>query len=137
MLFRLSILLFTVTLLSACAAQRGPGPQVSDNQAVLALLDTAHTSADQGRFPAASATLERALRIEPRNPALWHELAELHLREGNYPQAESLAARSNSWAGSDKVLRASNWRLISEARAKSGDPAGAQAALVRAGELAE
>ena len=40
--------------------------------------------------------LERALRIEPRNPSLWHELAGVRLLEGHYEQADSLAQRSNS-----------------------------------------
>jgi Tfp pilus assembly protein PilF len=135
MWFRLFILLLAVAFLAACAAERGPARQSSENPAVLALLDTAHANADQGRIPAATAALERALRIEPRTPVLWHELAQLHLRAGNYPQAESFAARSNSWAGSTKALRAANWRLIGEARTYRGDGAGAQAAIERAGEF--
>jgi cytochrome c-type biogenesis protein CcmH/NrfG len=65
----------------------------------------------------AAATLERALRIEPRNPRLWHELARVRLRQGDYSQAESTAARSNAWSGADSELRAANQRIIEEARA--------------------
>ncbi|MGW8183786.1 MAG: tetratricopeptide repeat protein, partial [Burkholderiales bacterium] len=70
-----------------------------------------------------------ALRLEPRNPRLWQELARVRLKQGEYAQAESLAARSNSWAGGDRQLRAENWRLIAQAREARGDAAGARAAL--------
>src|SRR5256885_319985 len=77
----------------------------------------------------AAASLERALRIEPRNPRLWQELARVRLKQGDYAQAESTAARSNSWAGSDNALRAENWRLIAHAREARGDAEGARVAL--------
>ncbi len=83
----------------------------------------------------AVATIERAQRLEPRNPWLWQELARLYLAQGNDAQAESLAARSNTWAGSDWTLRATNWRLIGAARAARGDTAGAQEAEARAAKL--
>src|SRR6266705_1592722 len=82
-----------------------------------------------GRLTNAAASLERALRIEPRNPRLWQELARVRLKQGDYAQAESTAARSNSWAGSDNALRAENWRLIAHAREARGDAEGARVAL--------
>ncbi len=92
-------------------------------------MGTARADAAAGRLANAAATLERALRIEPRNPRLWQELARVRLKQGQYAQAESVAARSNSWAGSDNALRAGNWRLIAEARTARGDAEGARAAL--------
>ena len=80
-------------------------------------METARADAAAGRLPNAAASLERALRIEPRNARLWHELAQVRLRQREFAQAESLAARSNSWAGSDAELRAMNDRLVEEARA--------------------
>ena len=80
-------------------------------------MDSAKKDASSGRLGSAAATLERALRIEPRNPRLWHELAVIRLRQADYTQAESLAARSNTYAGSDSELRAANQRVISDARA--------------------
>jgi len=59
----------------------------------------------------------------------------LKLKKGDYQQAENFAARSNSWAGSNKALIAKNWRIISEARSLRGDNAGAKAALARARAL--
>src|SRR5712692_10301047 len=101
----------------------------AENVAIAGLMETARADAAAGRLANAAATLERALRIEPRNPRLWQELARVRLKQGQYAQAESVAARSNSWAGSDNALRAENWRLIAEAREARGDAEGARAAL--------
>jgi tetratricopeptide (TPR) repeat protein len=104
-------------------------PAVKENVAIAGLMDSARTEYAAGNFPNAAASLERALRIEPRNPRLWHELARVRLKQGQYAQAESVAARSNSWVADDKALRAENWRLIAESRRARGDNEGAQAAL--------
>jgi len=116
-------------------AEGQPEPVKSDNRAVIALLDLAHTDDQAGRHEAAGASLERALRIEPRNPWLWHELAQLRLTQGQYEQAISLARKSNSFAGQDRRLQALNWRAISDARVAQGDSSGAEQALKQATEL--
>jgi Flp pilus assembly protein TadD len=92
-------------------------------------MDSARADAAAGNLAAAAASLERALRIEPRNPRLWHELARVRMKQGQFVQAENTAARSNSWAGDDKTLRAENWRLIAQSREARGDHEGAKAAL--------
>jgi len=92
-------------------------------------MQSARSDSAAGRLANAAATLERALRIEPRNPRLWQELARVRLKQGEYGQAESVAARSNSWAGSDNALRAENWRLIAQSRDSRGDADGARTAL--------
>jgi Tfp pilus assembly protein PilF len=79
-------------------------------------MQSARSDTAAGRLSSAAASLERALRIEPRNPRLWHELAKVRLQQGEYAQAESMAARSNAWAGNDSSLRAENQRLIEQAR---------------------
>ena len=104
-----------------------PAPR-SENIAVAGLMETARADAAAGKLSTAAAAIERALRIEPRNPRLWHELARIRLHQRQFMQVESVAARSNSWAGSDNALRAENWRLIAEAREARGDAAGARAA---------
>ena len=122
--------LFLTLFLAGCAsgpvpesppAEEPPAPppqaETRENVAIAGLVETARADAAAGRLPNAAASLERALRIEPRNPRLWQELARVRLRQGDYAQAESLAQRSNSWAGSDSGLRAGNARIIEEARA--------------------
>jgi len=132
-------LLAAAAILAGCAALEPPAP-VSDrtpppieSAAIASLMDGARSDAAAGRLANAAASLERALRIEPRNPRLWQELARVRLMQGDYAQAESVAARSNSWAGGDNRLRAENWRLIAQAREARGDADGAREAL----ELAE
>jgi predicted Zn-dependent protease len=111
-----------------------PGPK--ENVAVAGLMDSARSDTASGKYPSAAASLERALRIEPRNPRLWQELARVRLKQGDYAQAENLAARSTGWAGNDPHIRADNWRIIAAAREAKGDRAGAQAALQQADRLA-
>jgi cytochrome c-type biogenesis protein CcmH/NrfG len=103
--------------LPAPPPERLPPPR-AETTAVAGLMDSARADTAAGRLPNAAATLERALRIEPRNARLWHELGQLRLRQRDYAQAESLAARSNTLAGSDADLRAANQRLIDDARAR-------------------
>jgi tetratricopeptide (TPR) repeat protein len=129
------LFVMTASLLASCAGMLPSAPEdrpVSDNSAVVALMDSARNDVAGGKPDAAVASLERALRIEPRNPRLWQELARLRLQQGQYQQAEGMATRSNSWAGDDRILRADNWRLIGEARLKRGDHQGAQAAFDKA-----
>jgi predicted Zn-dependent protease len=104
-------------------------PPRQENVAIAGLMDSARIDAAAGNLTGAAASLERALRIEPRNPRLWHALARVRLKQGQYAQAENVAARSNSWAAGDHALRVENWRLIAQAREARGDTEGAKAAL--------
>jgi len=99
------------------------------NSAITDLRDKARIKADQGQLNQAAALLERALRIQPRDAWVWNQLADIRLRQQRYPQAESLARKSNSMAGQQYDLLARNWHLISTARRESGDSAGAEQAL--------
>jgi predicted negative regulator of RcsB-dependent stress response len=129
-LFILIITLF----LGGCAVMQTDAPpaEPSDNTAVIALLGKAKKRSAAGRMDEASADLERALRIEPRNPVLWHELARVRLEQGQYRQAENMAAKSNMLAGNNRYLQAKNWRIIGEARSRRGDLQGAREAFQKA-----
>ncbi len=100
--------------------------------AVLALLETADLQRADGQLAAAAASLERALRIEPQNPWTWYRLAAVRLEQGRLDQAEQLARRSDSLAGTDREVRASAWRLIAQIRERRGDRAGARGAREQA-----
>lgn len=91
-------------------------PATRETTAVASLMDSARADAAAGRLANAAATLERALRIEPRNPRLWSELARVRLQQGEWAQAEQTALRSNSFAGTDSDLRSDNARIIAAAR---------------------
>lgn len=103
-------------------------PQAGTSKAVLALLSSARQAAMDGELTRAEAFLERALRIEPRNPVLWHYMAKLRLHQGRLKQAAGLAAKSNSLDRNDKTLQADNWRIIAHARHQQGDVEGAKRA---------
>jgi predicted negative regulator of RcsB-dependent stress response len=131
---RCGLILITILFLGGCAAMQTDAPpaQPSDNTAVMALLNQSKHQTAAGRMDEASANLERALRIEPRNPVLWHELARVRLEQGQYRQAENMAAKSNMLAGTKRYLQAKNWRIIGEARSRRGDPQGAREAFEKA-----
>ena len=93
--------------------------------AVVALLDDADRNTAAGKRERAIASLERALRIEPKNPLPWHKLSRLRLEEKNWTQALALAKKSNVLATGNKVLQAENWKIIAQAAAALGDASGA------------
>lgn len=107
----------------------GAGP------AVQALVRQAQQSRSAGKPDVALGQLERALRIEPRNPFIWQALADAHLQLQQADQAESAAQKSTSLGHGNPYLEAGNWRVIAAARRLKGDSAGAQHATSRADEL--
>ena len=112
-----------------------PAPVVYINKAVIALVERARLDTGTGKQEAAGSSLERALRIEPRNAWLWNELAQVRLAQGQYAQAISLAQKSNSFAAGDRRLQASNWRVIGNARVAQGNSSSADQAFKRATEF--
>jgi predicted Zn-dependent protease len=108
---------------------------VRSSPAVVALLGQAENQANSGDLEAAASSLERAIRIEPRNPLLWYHLATVRLAQQEAAQAEQLAVKSNSLAAGNRLQQSRNWRLIARAREALGDGTGARAAERRAREL--
>jgi Flp pilus assembly protein TadD len=92
-----------------------PPKQFRLGSASSALVKQAHTQSAGGDFGSATATVERALRIEPDNPLLWIELGQVHLAEGNAPQAESMGRKAVALATGDPGAQAASWRLIGDA----------------------
>jgi len=88
-------------------------PVGSAGQALLA-QSRSHQAA--GRYEQAAASIERALRIEPRQPVLWLELGTIRLKEGDFAQAESLGRKALSLAGGDASLTAKAEQLIATAK---------------------
>lgn len=128
--------LLLLFVLAGCAATApAPLPPISDKQAVVSLVESALVERDTGRLDEAVIRLERALRIEPRNPMIWHYLATVRFQQGDLDKAEALAIRANSFAGASRSLRAANWRMIGQVRSTRGDVAGAQAAFNQASTL--
>ena len=103
--------------------------------AVISLVKSARAALDEGRTDKAGASLERAMRIEPRNPWVWQALAGLHLVTQQAEQAEAEAKKSTSLSRRNPYIEVENWRLIAEARKLRGDAVGAAEASDRREEL--
>ena len=96
------------------------------------LARQAEQQRQQGDYAGAAATLERSLRIAPREAYLWNRLARVRMEQGLAAQAGQLAARSNDLAGSQTTIKRDNWRIIAESRRRAGDTTGASEAEKRA-----
>jgi len=97
------------------------------------LARQAEQQRQQGDYAGAAATLERSLRIAPREAYLWNRLARVRMEQGLAAQAGQLAHRSNDLAGGQSNIKRDNWRIIAESRRRAGDMAGASEADQRAG----
>ncbi|MBA1145824.1 tetratricopeptide repeat protein [Ectothiorhodospiraceae bacterium WFHF3C12] len=112
------------------------GGEAQVPEVVVALVSDANAASSAGDHEQAAVRLERAIRIAPRNAALWQNLAVVRYRQERYAQAESLALKSNSLTA-DAGLKRQNWLLVAEARRAMGDEAGAREAEAEAKRFAE
>lgn len=85
------------------------------------LIKKAQAQSASGNFDGAVNSLERALRIEPRNAKLWNRMADVRYSQKSWAKAVQLAAKSNTLAGEDKALRRENWYLMSNAHKNLGN----------------
>jgi len=86
------------------------------SKAVQTLLQQAELQRTSGDLVGAAATLERALRIEPESAYVWNRLAHVRAQQGQAGLAAELAAKSNSFVGTDETLKGDNNALIARAR---------------------
>ena len=118
------------------ARQDSAGVQVFplQNPAVVQLTDEASRAEHAGDLDQAAVLLERALRIQPRDPQIMQQMAEVQLQKKDYEQALNFAVRSYDIGPRVGEICARNWRTISVAREYLNDPGGASEAENRAGE---
>jgi tetratricopeptide (TPR) repeat protein len=93
-------------------------PLTRENQlspATSSLVTQAHALIAHGDLDGASATLDRALRIEPNNPLLWVERGKLRLAENDPRQAESCARKALALASGDRAAQAQSGHLLADA----------------------
>lgn len=100
--------------------------------AVLALLTEADRDRGRGDLDASVVVMERALRLDPRNPTLTYKLAQLRLKQGKPQSAEELAGKASLLSGRDLDLKRKSWLLIAEARRLQHNNAGAKEAKIKA-----
>jgi tetratricopeptide (TPR) repeat protein len=102
----------------AGSASPAPAPATREYRlgpAAQSLVSQARAQEARGELPAASTTLDRALRIEPHNPLLWIELARLRLAESDLHQAEACARKALALAAGDPAARAQSGRVLADA----------------------
>jgi len=116
------------------ASQESEGVQVFplQNPAVKELLADAGKSETTGDYNQAAVLLERALRIQPRDPEILQQMAEVQLQKQDYQQALNFAVRSYDIGPRVGEICARNWRTISVARDHLGDRTGSVKAEQRA-----
>ena len=94
------------------------------NPAVKELLADAGTAESAGDYGQAATLLERALRIQPQDPEILQNLAEVQLQVKDYEQALNFATRSYDIGPRVGEICSRNWRTISVSREHLGDHAG-------------
>jgi hypothetical protein len=80
-----------------------PAPQPTGPAAPL--YAEAETALQAGNYQAAEMLLQRALRIEPRNPHYWYALARTTAQQGNHRQTVQFCLKAASLTGNDSQLR--------------------------------
>jgi len=108
----LSGALFVLLACMLPAAEASEPVYATDNESVRLLVDSARHQLQSGRGDVAALTIERAIRIEPENPALWYQLARVRYVEQSWSEAVSLGQRSVSLAADYPQILAHNQNLF-------------------------
>lgn len=98
---------------TAPVAQTPPAP--SGGNAVKVLLDDARKAVQENRLDKAASSLERAVRLEPRNASIWYDLAQIRLHQKNYAAAEQMANKSISFTKNEDLINR-NRQIITAAQ---------------------
>lgn len=86
-----------------------------------ALYAEAQKALGRGNYQQAEMTLERALRIEPRNGHYWYSMAQVKYKQQQFAQAIQLCSKSKSLAGRNTNLLRLNEKLIYQAQQHLSD----------------
>lgn len=105
------------------------GPQTP---AVDSLVLAANENSQSGNYDSAVSSIERAIRIEPRNAGLYYKLAVLRLNQSKPRLAEDIARKAALMAADDSKLKKHCWLLIANAREQQSNFAGADKAKAEA-----
>ena len=101
---------------SRAPGESAPAPETErsapQSTASAALLAQGRDAREAGRYAEATASLERALRIDPNNPLLWIELAEVKAADGDRDQAREMARKALTLAAGNSSIEARARRLL-------------------------
>lgn len=93
-------------------------PRSDATSASEALLRQSRDARAAGDYAGAANAIERALRLDANNAALWIELGELQLALGNAGQAASMARKALTLTAGDRTLENRAERLLRTAGAR-------------------
>lgn len=117
-LIRIKGLVILALVVTACAVEprynqyQLPAQQSQPGQgAVVELQRNAKAALQRQAYQQAVDYLQRAIKIEPRNPYSWHYLAETYWRSGDYRRCVEMVERSFSYSSSDDDLDHVNQQL--------------------------
>lgn len=103
---------------TAPATQAQP-PAPSGGNAVKVLLDDARKAVQENRLDKAASSLERAVRLEPRNASIWYDLAQIRLHQKNYAAAEQMANKSISFTKNEDLIKRNRQIIAAAQNARS------------------
>lgn len=103
--------------------------QAAQKPATVALLNTASYQTNNGRLRAAQSSLERALRISPKDPEVYLSLGEVHRRLGEFVQAEQITLKGIAVAAGQSTKLRKLWTALAKIRSEAGDTVGANKAF--------
>lgn len=86
------------------------------SQAAASLHEKARGYLAKGNYSQAEMTIERALRIDPRNAEIWHTFAQTKYMQKEYAQTINMCLKSKSLIGKNDRLQRKNNELISQAQ---------------------
>ena len=89
--------------------------------AVQRLIQQADLAIANNDWVNAISTLERALRINPKQAETWSRLSVANFGKQQYQQAIQMARRSNSHILNNNELKAYNWLMMARAYEQLGD----------------
>ena len=89
--------------------------------AIKSLLAQSDTQYFNNNLTGSLATLERALRINPRYAEVWSRMAQVYLKQGKVEQAIQHAKRSNSVITGNVPLREFNDQIIAAGSGSNSD----------------
>ena len=103
--------------------------------AVQRLIQQADLAIANNDWVNAISTLERALRINPKQAETWSRLSVANFGKQQYQQAIQMARRSNSHILNNNELKAYNWLMISRAYEQLGDMEQSRQAVLTSQQL--
>ncbi len=95
--------------------------QTGQQAAVKSLLTYAQAAMDINDYNQAEMHMERAVRIEPQNPLLWHTMAKIKFNQNQYGQAVNFCLKSNSMITDQLQLKKDNLELMARAYYMMGE----------------